>query len=384
MLESQLIHGSSIWFKIVSVIVTGTITYLIYIINSSKANLEKDRTWFGKLWTNFLADYDKQWNETKTKLEASGCEYVTFDVDSSKTFGPRSQTKVHICGKRTNPALLLIPGFRNTSTMWVNNLQDLSKHYCVVTLDYPFDLGRSVHGYHHDGLVQNIADKRNMIKKTNFLSNEKSATMITTWINDILKALEIEQLSAIGGFSLGAYLSCLIALHTPELLEDKAKMFLLAPPASFSSFRWLLLLPKILRTVWRDVSGLPLPTSLCMASNCQKDYNLEKKTGTAEDIDLEAVLKSYQVIDEVIQLSGTLPNIPFPVREFTMEELQRIAEKFDPTYVCLEWDCWYHSDIAHQRAKDAGVKTIFVEKTTHRFPKTQPKKFHALALEALL
>ena len=57
-----------------------------------------------------------------------------------------------------------------------------------------------------------------------------------------------------------------------------------------------------------------------------------------EDIDLEAVLKSYQVIDEVIQLSGTLPNIPFPVREFTMEELQRIAEKFDPTYVCLESD----------------------------------------------
>ena len=359
---------------------TGTISYLIYIINSTKANLEKDRTWFGKLWTNFLADYDQQWNETKTKLEAAGCEYVTIDVDSSKTFGPGSQTKVHLCGKRTNPVLLLIPGFRNTSTMWVENLEDLSKHYHVVTLDYPFDLGRSVHG----GVVQNIVERRNVIKKTKFSSTEKSETMIITWINDILKAVEIKQLSAIGGFSLGAYLSCLIALHTPESLEENAKMFLLAPPASFSSFRWLLLLPKVFRTVWRDVSGLPLPTSLCMASNFQRDYNLEKETGTAEDIDLAVVLKSYEVIDEVVQLSGTLPNIPFPVREFTMEELQCIAEKFDPTYVCLEWDCWYHANIAHQRAKDAGVKTIFVEKTTHRFPKTQPKKFHALALEALL
>ena len=367
-------------YNIIAAIIIGLVSYIIFTSKTSiEENLEKDRTWFGPLWTTFLQQYDQQWDDAKSKLKAIDCEYVNMRLDSSSVFGHRSQTNVHICGKRTNPVLLLLPGYKATSTMWTENIPELTKKYCVITLDYPFDLGRSMPGH----MKETVEDKQ-LFKYTKFTPTKAKVETIIKWIRVIMLQLQIKKIDALGGFSLGAYISSLIALYAYDLVAPKAPVLLAAPPASFSRIKFSEVIPMLFYQLRRDLTGIPLPFNQTNVGLLKGDISKETESGTVEDIDFDSLLKQLEAKDPILTSGGTLPPIPLTVRQYKIEELKRMGEAYDITYVCLEWDCCYHSGIGQRRATEAGIRTIFMEKTTHRFPTSQPRKFHQVLLNTFV
>ena len=360
----------------IAAIIIGLVSYIIFASKTStEENLEKDRTWFGPLWTTFLQQYDQQWDDAKSKLKAIDCEYVNMRLDSSSVFGHRSQTNVHICGKRTNPILLLLPGYKATSTMYAKNIPELTKKYCVITLDYPFDLGRSMPGH-----MKDTTEDKQLFKYTKFTPTKASVETIIKWIRVIMMQLQIKKIDALGGFSLGAYISSLIALYAHDLVVPKAPILLLAPPASFSRLKFSFVIPMLFYQIRNDLTGIPLPFHRTNVGLLKDDISKETECGTVENIDFDSLLKALKAKDLILTAGGTIPPIPFPVRQYKIEELKRMGAAYNITYVSLEFDCWYHSRIGHRRATEAGINSIFVENTTHRFPTSQPKKFHQLLL----
>ena len=134
-------------FKAIAVAIVGLFTIGYIVIKNKIAKLPKDVTWFSPIWQDFLDHYDAEWDTLQAKLEQKGQDYINIKVDSSQTMGPGAVTNVHICGNKSYPVLLLLPGYRGTSTMWSGHIEELVTHYCVVTLDYPFDVGRSTPGH---------------------------------------------------------------------------------------------------------------------------------------------------------------------------------------------------------------------------------------------
>ena len=361
--------------QLISTLIIFFITGALILIKISCEDLETDRTWFGRLWQEFLLDYDGMWKDAISNFKAKGIPYESIRVDSSNCFGRGSKTQVHITGRRNNPVLLLIPGYRATSTMWIPSIEELSTKYCVVTLDYTFDVGRSIPGNIKDVLFE--SGKKQPVF-TPFLTVEKRMDTMMSWLRDILKQLEIPQLSAVAGFSLGGYLTCNLALHAPDLIQPKAKLLIIAPPATFSRFRFAHAIPILFANIWKDITGLPFPSSINMASVGLIDYKKELEAGTCELINIDKIIKRLEAKDQIISMAGTFPPIPFNIRQFSIDELKQIVDQFDPTYVSFQWDCWYDSQEALRRAAQANFPTIYKEKTTHKGIYFQPQMFHNL------
>jgi predicted esterase len=77
--------------------------------------------------------------------------------------------------------------------------------------------------------------------------SDEEIKRIMTWLREVLEKLGISQLSSVGGFSQGAYLTCRIALNAPDILASNAALFIAAPPASLSKFRFSYILPLTLQ-----------------------------------------------------------------------------------------------------------------------------------------
>jgi len=355
----------------------GLFTIAYIVIKNKIAKLPKDVTWFSPLWQDFLDHYDAEWDTLQAKLKKKGQDYTNIKVDSSQTMGPGAVTNVHICGNRSYPVLLLLPGYRGTSTMWSGYIEELVTHYCVVTLDYPFDIGRSTPGHEKTPIMD-----RHGRKFTKFTYNDKSVEGIMAWMREVLKKVEIPELSAMGGYSLGAYLTSMMALNKFETLRPNAKLFLGAPPATFSTIPFFFMLSLILPSVWAAFTGLPI--SISGADMAKNSYESEMEAGTAEAVDFyHTIVKQMERGDQITQFIGSTPLLPFHIRKFSDEELKIIGKSFNATYLCLEWDNFYNADTAVLRAQRAGFQTMYVEKSTHMFCGTQPKHFSRLMTKAL-
>lgn len=354
------------------------ITQYFLIINEVE-KLPKDLTWFGKLWKEFLFEYDKRWEIAKTNLSKQGIQHTTNNIDSSKFFGSGSQTYVHIIGDQKNPVLLMLPGYRCSSLTWAPHLDEsLCQKYCVICLDYPFDLGRSIPGGCKD---PPIVSKRGQ-NFTNFTKVNQSIDLITEWLEEVLTSLQVSQIEAIAGYSLGAFFACNFALQKPNLLRAKAKLFIAAPPATFSQAPLSTMLPIMKSTVWSAITGLPLENfALQMLSS---DYSRELKAGTAETKGYKNCLAFFMSSSTILSLFGTTPELTVPIRMLSDKELKTIQDRFNPTYLCLEWDCFYHSEIAYERAKKLGINTIHMEKCAHTFCITQPENFQRIMYSVLM
>jgi len=374
-------------------IIIGCFTFAYIVVKAKLARLAlpNDLTWFGPQWSDFLSDYDATWKIAESKLTSKGYNYESIKIDSSNTMGTASETQIHICGNRDNPVLLLLPGIRCSSAMWAAHVEDLvSKTFCVVCLDYPFDLGRSTPGHAKPSVAKGAGNRSKTV--TNFAhtqffhKDDESIETIMAWLREVLEKLNVTEFSAAGGYSLGAYLIFMIALKAPTLLAPKAKVFLAAPPAIFSNFPSLTLMRIASRLVWPKITGLP--ASRVAERIVRHDYMREVAAGGAimgQPLDfIDSLVKSWEKKDQIIGQAGSLPPLPFRIRQLSDSELKAVVDAFEPTYMCLEWDIYYVADIAFRRAKEAGIRTRFIEKRTHHFPLNDPKKFHELMIEALV
>lgn len=374
-------------------IIIGCFTFAYIVVKAKLARLAlpNDLTWFGPLWSDFLSDYDATWKIAESELKNKGYNYESIKIDSSKTMGSAAETQIHVCGNRDNPVVLLLPGIRCSSAFWAAHVVDLaSKKFCVVCLDYPFDLGRSTPGHAKPSVAKGAGNRSKTV--TNFAhaqffhKDDESIETIMAWLREVLEKLNMTQFSAAGGYSLGAYMISMMALKAPTMLAPKAKIFLAAPPATFSNFPKLMLLQMASSLVWREITGR---SDLKIAENIiRHNYMREVTSGgtiMGQPLDfVDSLVKSWEGKDQIIGYSGSLPPIPFRIRQLSNSELKVIADTLEPTYMCLEWDIFHVTDVALRRAKEAGIRTRFIEKRTHYFPLNNPKKFHELMIEALV
>lgn len=125
-------------------------------------------------------------------------------LDILTSFG---STHVNMCGSEDAPALFLIPGQAVSSTMWYPNIQALSQHHRVYTLDILGDMGKSV-------------QTRPYAQPTDFAK----------WLNEVFDALHIKQ-AHVAGISYGGFIATQFALVSPERIN---KLILMSPAAFLS------------------------------------------------------------------------------------------------------------------------------------------------------
>jgi pimeloyl-ACP methyl ester carboxylesterase len=127
-------------------------------------------------------------------------------VDTS--FG---KTFVRISGPVDAPPLVLLPGANATSLLWAPNIEAFSRRFRTYAVDNIYDFGRSVYTKH--------------LKKPDDFVN---------WLNDLFRALDLEDDINLMGLSYGGWITSQYALHHPNRLE---KVVLLAPAATVLPFQ---------------------------------------------------------------------------------------------------------------------------------------------------
>lgn len=116
------------------------------------------------------------------------------------------KTFVRISGQDHAPPLVLLPGGNNTSLMWWQNIETLSRHYKTYALDNIADLGRGI-------------PKKDIAQPSEF----------TIWLNELFDSLGLQEGVNLVGLSYGGWVATLYALHSQNRLR---KMVLLAPAAT--------------------------------------------------------------------------------------------------------------------------------------------------------
>ncbi len=66
------------------------------------------------------------------------------EVTSEQVQSPFGTTWVNTCGPVDGPPVILVPGQRATSTVWFNNVGELSRRHRVFAIDILGDAGRSI------------------------------------------------------------------------------------------------------------------------------------------------------------------------------------------------------------------------------------------------
>lgn len=128
----------------------------------------------------------------------------SFDV--STRFGP---THLHVCGPENAPPLFLIPGQAISSTMWAPNVEGLSQHHRIYSLDILGDMGKSV-------------QTRKFQQPTDFAD----------WMSEVFDCLHLDQ-AHVAGLSYGGFIAARFALSCPE----RVNRLVLMAPASLLAIR---------------------------------------------------------------------------------------------------------------------------------------------------
>jgi pimeloyl-ACP methyl ester carboxylesterase len=150
------------------------------------------------------------------RSEEAKAEFLAFYLEKAKMWPlesetrlvdtPSGQTFVRVSGRATDPPLVLLPGARGSSLMWVPNIAALSSRYRTYALDLVNDIGLSV-------------PRREL----------KTPDDLVDWLDEVLTALVPEGPISLMGMSYGGWLTSLYALRFPDRV---GKAVLLAPGAA--------------------------------------------------------------------------------------------------------------------------------------------------------
>ena len=123
--------------------------------------------------------------------------YEEFTIDTS--FG---RTFIIKSGDMKFPALILLHGTSSNSSMWIDEIDEFTKYFCVYVIDIPGEPGKS-------------EEKQYSLKNSIYFE----------WLNEIINILNMEKVS-ITGISLGAWLAIGFSVKYPKRVN---KLVLLCP-----------------------------------------------------------------------------------------------------------------------------------------------------------
>jgi len=147
------------------------------------------------------------------RSERAKAEYEAFCLDRAKAWPVASetmlvntasgQTFVRASGRTIDPPLVLLPGVRSGSLMWIHNIAALSAHYRTYALDIINDVGLSV-------------NRHEISKREDYVN----------WLDEVLTVLVPKEPVRLMGISFGGWLAGQYALRFPGRVRD---VVLLAP-----------------------------------------------------------------------------------------------------------------------------------------------------------
>ena len=123
--------------------------------------------------------------------------YETLWLES--TFG---KTFVIRSGDNSLPPLILLHGTSSNSTMWIDEVEEFAKNYCVYAIDIPGEPGKS-------------EERQYPLKGSAYFE----------WLNEIVITLKLDKISIVA-ISLGAWMAIGYATKCPENVD---KLVLLCP-----------------------------------------------------------------------------------------------------------------------------------------------------------
>jgi pimeloyl-ACP methyl ester carboxylesterase len=156
------------------------------------------------------------------RSERARAEYEAYALERAKAWPvphetrrldtPSGQTFVRVNGRVGDPALVLLPGVRVGSLMWLDAIAALSAGHRTYALDIIGDVGFSV-------------SRRRPSKSEDFV----------TWLDEVLGVLVPEGPLSLMGVSFGGSIAAQYAVRRPGRLRS---VVLLAPAATVLPFAW--------------------------------------------------------------------------------------------------------------------------------------------------
>jgi pimeloyl-ACP methyl ester carboxylesterase len=136
---------------------------------------------------------------------------------------PSGQTFVRLSGRPGDPPLVLLPGARGSSLMWIQNIAALSRQHRTYALDLITDIGLSR-------------------PRREFGTPEA----YVAWLDEVFDVLFPEGRFDLLGISYGGWVASLYASRRPERLR---KLVLLAPGGAVRRLSWSFFLSVVLLSI---------------------------------------------------------------------------------------------------------------------------------------
>lgn len=155
-------------------------------------------------WHHFLGVYDR------LAAQYFGSRDDCQSQMLSTSFG---QTQVHVCGSAEDPPVLLLHGAGSNALIygqWL--LPNLTATHHTIAVDYPCDTGRSIPPEGDPELCPQTQEA------------------LADWVSQVLQGVGVSRRTSLIGYSYGAFISFVTALHRPDLVD---KLVLLAPAGTF-------------------------------------------------------------------------------------------------------------------------------------------------------
>ena len=220
------------------------------------------------------------------RSEQAKAEYEAFCLERAKAWPIPSetmlldtasgQTFVRASGRITDPPLVLLPGARSGSLMWIHTIAALSAHHRTYALDIMNDVGLSV-------------NRRAFSKREDYVN----------WLDEVLRVLVPQGQLSLMGISFGGWLAGQYAFRFPGRVRD---VVLLAPactvlPTSFAFIVQVVLL------------SLPLPGfGGRVRKTFQWIFRDSIQSGGAARAEVEQVIADLEMYDRLF----ALPRPPWP------------------------------------------------------------------------
>lgn len=143
-------------------------------------------------------------------LEAYNSTLRLWKVPVESVYVPTTYAHTHvlIAGPEDAEPLVLLHGFGFSSTVWLDNIEALSRSYRVYAIDFPGDINKSIS-------AKPIKNKEDC----------------AAWFTELLNGLHVDKVH-ICGHSFGGFITLVLAAHLSSRIR---KIILLAPAASLQS-----------------------------------------------------------------------------------------------------------------------------------------------------
>lgn len=286
------------------------------------------------------------------KSEQAQKEYLAYYDKRSKEWPVASETRmvetsygktfVRISGPANGPVLVLLPSVSSTMLIWIRNVEGLSSHFRVYTVDHVYDYGRSVY--------------------TKVMKNPQDPVQ---WLDELLVGLGLDKDVNLMGYSFGGWLTSQYALKHPERLSS---IVLVAPAATVSP----------LPASWA-VRGIlaAIPTKWTMNSMFRwaMPYLLEKE----DDV-------SRKVVED-LRMDGSMGlrcfEFKMPVTPTVLSDDEWKSLKTRMFFIVGEKEVIYDTEKAVRRLNQVapGSKTEIVPHASHDLPLVQNERLNDLVVE---